>query len=246
MNHGEIDQYSIGSRWYSFDPRVKLACVVGLVLVASFMRDLLPLLVIFAFVTALVLLSKVPLKHLRGGIIMALPFIVFPSLALLLTSGTGPAVLMALRIVSSVLALTVLITTTPMFDLLKALRWYHLPALLSSLLLFTYRFIFVLLDEMERMKLAQRARGFTGRGNLLSREVFRTLSYTAGMTFVRSNVRAMNIYNALLARGYTGEVRTLTELKARRRDAAFGAMFLFIGALSVLLQAGSVQWTPFT
>lgn len=243
MNHGEIDQHSARSRWYRFDPRVKLACVIGLVLVASFMRELLPLLLIFAFAAALVLLSKVPLRHLRSVLVVALPFVIFPVLALLLTSGALPALLMALRISSSVLALTVLITTTPMFDLLRALRWYRMPALLSSLILFTYRFIFVLFDEMERMSLARKARGFTGRGSLLSREVFRTLSFTAGMTFVRSHSRAVNIYNALLARGYTGEIRTLNEPRAHRRDVAFGAMFFCIGALSVLLQAGTLHWT---
>lgn len=242
MRHGEIDQYASRSRWRHFDPRVKLACVVGMIIVASFMRDLAPLLIIFAFISTLVLLSEVPLRHVRGGIILALPFIIFPSLALLFTSGVLPAAIMALRILSSVLALTLLVTTTPMFDLMKALQWYRLPRLLTSLLLFTYRFIFVLFDEMERMSLARKARGFTNRGNLLSKDVFQTLSYTIGMTFVRSHARAMKIYDALLIRGFTGDIRTLNEMRAHRRDVVFGAMFLCIGALSVMLQVGVIQW----
>ena len=238
MNHGEIDQYSVRSRWYGFDPRVKLGCVIGLVVVTAFMRDLASLLIILVFVTALLLLSRVPLKHLSGGIVLALPFIVFPVLAMVFTSGPMPALLMAIRIVSSILALMLLITTTPMFDLMKAMRWFHLPALLSSLILFTYRFIFVLIDEMERMKMARKARGFTGRGSLLSRDVFRTLSFTAGMVFVRSNARAMNIYNALMARGFTGEVVTLRKFKVRPADGAFSAMFICIGALAILIETG--------
>jgi len=240
VNHAEIDQYSTRSRWYRFDPRVKLACVVGLVLVAALTRDLASLLLLFAFSSALVLASGVPLRHLRSVLALAAPFVVFPALALLLTNGPLPALAMALRVAASVLALAVLTTTTPMFHLLRALRWYRMPALLSSLVLFTYRFIFVLLDELERMSLARRARGFTGRGHLLSREVFRTLSFTAGMTFVRAHARAMRIYDALLARGYSGEVRTLSELRAGPRDVAFIVMFLTIGALSVLLQTGAL------
>ncbi len=238
MNHGEIDQYSVRSRWYGFDPRVKLVCVIGLVVVTAFMRDLAPLVVIFAFVAALLLLSRVPLRHLGGGIVLALPFIIFPVLAMVITSGPMPALLMTMRIVSSIFALMLLITTTPMFDLLKAMRWFHFPALMSSLLLFTYRFIFVLIDEMERMKMARKARGFTGRGSLLSRDVFKTLSYTAGMVFVRSNARAMNIYNALMARGFTGEVVTLRRFKARPADGAFGAMFVCVSVIAIMLQMG--------
>ena len=53
----------------------------------------------------------------------------------------------------------------------------------------------VLLEEMGRMRLARKSRGFTGGRSLLDKEALKTISYTIGMVFVRSNVRAGKIYD---------------------------------------------------
>jgi len=238
VKHYEIDQYSHSSRLYQFDPRVKLACAVALIVVTAFLRSFEAVLAVLIFNAAVVLASRVPLNHLWKSLALAIPFIIFSTVAMLFTSTPYNAAVLAMRIVASVLALLAVISTTPMFDLLITLRWFRMPKLLSSMILFTYRFIFVLLEESDRMKLARLARGFTGRGNLLSKDVFRTLSFTAGMVFVRSNARAAGIYNALLARGYTGELRTIDRMKVRPRDAAFSAMFLCIGAIAVIIRDG--------
>ena len=241
MKHYEIDQYAHSSSLIQFDPRVKLACAVSLIVVIAFLRSMEAVMFVLLFTAVLVLASGVPLRHLGKNLALAVPFIVVPAVALLFTSGPYNAAVLAMRILASVLALTAVISTTPLFNLLKTLQWFRMPKLLSSLMMFAYRFIFVLIDEMDRMKMARMARGYTGRGNLLSRDVFRTLSFTAGMIFVRSNDRATRIYDALLARGYSGEIRTLDRLKVRRRDVAFSTMFFCIGAIAVVLQAGLVN-----
>lgn len=240
MKHYEIDQYAHSSSLFQFDPRVKLACAISLIVVTAFLRSIEAVLVVLLFTAALVLATRVPLRHLWKNLALAIPFIVIPAVALLFTSGPYNAAVMAMRITASVLALTAVISTTPMFDIIKSLRWFRMPRLLSSLVMFTYRFIFVLIDEMDRMKLARMARGYTGRGNLLSRDVFQTISFTAGMIFVRSNGRATRIYDALLARGYSGEIRTLDRPRVRGRDVAFSTMFFCVGAMAVVLQTGLV------
>jgi cobalt/nickel transport system permease protein len=240
VKHYEIDQYAHSSSLFQFDPRVKLACAISLIVVTAFLRSMEAVMVVLLFTALLVLFSRVPLGHLWKNLALAVPFIVVPSLALLFTSGPYNAAVLAMRILASVLALTAVISTTPLFDLLRTLRWFRMPKLLSSIMMFAYRFIFVLIDEMDRMKMARMARGYTGRGNILSRDVFRTLSFTAGMIFVRSNSRATRIYDALLARGYSGDVHTLDRMKVRGRDVAFGTMFFCIGAIAVILQTGLV------
>jgi cobalt/nickel transport system permease protein len=242
-NHSEIDQYAKGSTLGQFDPRIKIASTIALVVAIAFLKGLEPLLICLAFLLFLIALSKVPIAHFGRNFALALPFILFPALVLYFTSGPLPAVAMALRISSSVIALLLLVTTTPFFDLLKGLRWFRIPHLISSMLLFTYRFIFVLLDETRRMKLARKARGFTGRGNLFSKDVFQTISFTAGMVLVRSNNRAGRIYDALLSRGFTGEVHTLHNPKVRKRDAAYAISFLLIAFVAIMLQFGVVTWT---
>jgi cobalt/nickel transport system permease protein len=61
-----------------------------------------------------------------------------------------------------------------------------------------YRYLFVLVEEMERMRRARRSRTFTaGRGT-----VWRGSAQVAGQLFVRTSERAERVYLAMCARGW--------------------------------------------
>jgi cobalt/nickel transport system permease protein len=241
-SHDEIDRYARDSRYIGFDPRVKLACVIAFIVVLAFLRSLEALFLCAVFAILLAEVSGVPMRHIAENMALASPFIAFAFLTMWWSSGLENAVGLMLRIFTSVLALVVLIASTPFFDTIRAFRWFRMPRLLATLILFTYRFIFVLLDEIGRMRMARRARGFSGGTSLLDKNAFTTLSNTIGMVFVRSQARASMMFDALLIRGYDGEVRTLTKLKARARDLAFILPFAIIGAMAVMLQLGVAPW----
>lgn len=239
----EIDQYCRRSTLYGFDPRIKLVGTVSLVVALSFLRNLTALLVALAFLLVLLALSRLPLRHFGRIFLVSLPFILVASVALFFTSGSGPAVAMALRIAASVIALLLMVTTTPFFELLWALRWFRVPYVFCALLLFTYRYIFVMLEELERMSMARRARGFSVRGNLLSKDIFKTISFTAGMVLVRSYDRSKNIYSGLVARGYRGEIRTVRRPRVRARDGLYIVSFAAVTIIIASIQWGLLQWT---
>lgn len=243
MAHDEIDRYARSSRYIGFDPRVKLACVIAFIVVIAFLRSLEALFLCTVFAILLAEISGVPLRHIAENLALASPFILFAFATMWWSSGLENAVALALRISASVLALVVLIASTPFFDTIRAFRWFRMPRLLATLILFTYRFIFVLLDEIGRMRMARKARGFGGGTSLFDKLAFTTISNTIGMVFVRSQARASLMFDALLARGYDGEVRTLTRLKAKAVDAAFVLPFVLICVLAVMLQLGVAPWT---
>jgi cobalt/nickel transport system permease protein len=239
----EIDQYSRNSTLYRFDPRVKFASTVAFVVTLSFMRDINALIIALVFIILLLVVSKIPFRHFFKAFSMALPFIAVASIALFFTSGAQPAIAMALRISTSVMALLLLITTTPFFDILKALRWFRVPYMFCSLLLFTYRYIFVIMEELELMNMARKSRGFSLKGNLFSKDIFQTISFTAGMVLVRSYERSKRIYDGLLARGFRGEIHTLRPPRARPRDAIYTAVFASTIIIISFIQWGVVTWT---
>ncbi len=243
MRAADVDRYSSNSTLYGFDPRVKLVGSIALVVALSFVRDIAALVLAIIFLLAVLAVSRVPLRHFAGTFALALPLIALAAVAMLLTSTPGAALAMFLRISASVMALLLLVTTTPFFDVLWALRWFRVPYIICALLLFTYRYIFVMLDEMERMSMARKARGFSNRGSLLSREVFKTISYTAGMVLVRSYKRGQDIYDGLVSRGYRGEIRTIRKPKVRARDAAYMACFAGMAAIITLMQWGVLSST---
>jgi cobalt/nickel transport system permease protein len=226
-----------------FDARIKLICFVSLVVVIALLRGLLPLLLVLTFVLVLVLLSRIPLRHVAKNFALALPFIGFAAVTVLFTNGADTALVMFTRISSSVLVLLVLVSTTPFFKMMGAFRSLHMPKVMANLILFTYRFIFLFLDERERMRTARMARGFNGGRSLLDARAFKTLGATIGMTFVRANVRATNIYDALLSRGYAGDIRSFERGRTRPRDAILVGAFACIGLIAIILELKVMTWT---
>jgi cobalt/nickel transport system permease protein len=92
---------------------------------------------------------------------------------------------------------------------------------LTTIIAFLYRYLFVLTDEAFRLLRAREARsaGLPGRksgGNLAWR--IKTTGHMAGQLFLRSYDRSDRIYNAMLARGYTGHLRTLNPHVMNRKD----------------------------
>jgi len=238
----EIDRYANRSRFYRFDPRAKIIASILLVVTLALLRDLNAVAVVLVFVLGATLVSRIPLRHMARSYALALPFVLFASLVMMLTSTPQGALTMFLRISGCVLILVMLAASTPFFMLLGGLRALKMPKLLVNLVMFTYRFIFVLMDEMARMRTARRARGFTGGKNLTDKLAFRTLSNTVGMTFVRASSRATLIYDALLARGYSGEVRSMSRLHARPMDAAFVGAFAGVALFAAMLETGVISW----
>ena len=84
-----------------------------------------------------------------------------------------------------------------------------------------YRYVFVLVDEMLRMRRARDSRNFGGG----RRRQLKTIGNMIGTLFIRSYERGERIYAAMLSRGFDGKVRSLRQLRFKRADAYFGAAF---------------------
>src|SRR4029079_6038976 len=96
--------------------------------------------------------------------------------------------------------------TTPFDRLLVAFRQLGMPRVCVTLLAFTYRYAFVVFDELARMRTAQRARTFGPRGPWAA---WKGTVQLVAMLMIRSLDRAERVHNAMLARGWQGDVRTL-------------------------------------
>lgn len=240
MKHDSVDCYSGTSAFSAFDPRAKFIGILVFAVLISLLRDILPLFISASFVLCLLALSGVPARHIAGRYAIAFPFAFFAALTMWWTSGEIPALAMFLRISASVLGIILLITTTPFFELLKGLQRLHVPEVMITLLMFTYRYIFVFSDELERMKLARRAKAYKAGGSFLHRNTMRTISNTAGMVLVRAYERGLRVLDSLRLRAYDGRVRTLTELRFASWDYAFCALLAFMPLLLVCVEWGLV------
>jgi cobalt/nickel transport system permease protein len=142
----------------------------------------------------------------------------------------------------SVQMAVVLTASTPFPDLLQAMRGLGLPKIMVAIAGFTYRYIFVIGEEALRLMQARAARSSapSGRGgrNVLWRA--RVTGGMAGSLFLRSIERSERIYDAMAARGYDGEVRSLRSPVLRANDLLVALPFVL--ALALIQLVARISW----
>ena len=262
MHSSSLDLYRAGaSFWHGLDARIKLTITLAYVLTVSLMPvGAWPAYVLLsAFVLSVVVASELGVWVVLRRALLALPF-VLAALPLLVTTpgrvilsifvgrwslpftlaGLERFLSIACKSWLSVQMAVLLTATTPLPDLLVALRALHLPGLLVATVGLMWRYLFVLVDEAMRMLRAREARSAGGEGrsggSLMWRA--RVTGSMAGSLFLRGYERSERIYNAMLARGYDGTIRSLPAKPISVRQRWVAA--LAIGMLLVLLWLG--QW----
>lgn len=149
------------------------------------------------------------------------------SLGWLQISLTGSARLFRLSATLSAMLtyVLVLLATTPLPSIAKAASALWMPRPLVLLVLLTYRYAFLLLDELGRLRIALRVRGFRNRANLHS---YRTIGQVAGTLLVRSHERSERVAQAMLARGFDGQFHSLEEFAWAGKDVlVFAALVAY-------------------
>ena len=106
-----------------------------------------------------------------------------------------------LRGLLSMQALLILIRSMGFIGLVRALGRLGVPKFLTTQLLMVFRYIRVLIEEGLTMKAARDARSFGQK-----RLPFKLWGVMIGQLFLRSVGRAERVHNAMMARGFTGEL----------------------------------------
>jgi cobalt/nickel transport system permease protein len=110
-----------------------------------------------------------------------------------------------------------LMSSTRLANLLKALERLNCPQVFTMILSFMYRYIFVVADELMKMRLAKEARSLGGQ------KWFHTkvLASMISILFVRSYERAEAVYLAMCSRGFDGKIRTIDSFQLKKLDFLF-------------------------
>ena len=110
--------------------------------------------------------------------------------------------------------------------MLHALERLKAPKLLVLIAAFMYRYLFMIVDEVQRMRAALAARGYAPRNALQAAAIGRV----ATALFLRTYERAERVHLAMLARGWRQSMPRLDVLVFRRADV----LFLFALALPLI------------
>ncbi|CAN2224852.1 CbiQ ABC-type cobalt transport system, permease component CbiQ and related transporters [Candidatus Nanopelagicaceae bacterium] len=184
----------------------------------------------FLLLVAAALASNIPLLLLFKRALIEIPFIFFAILMPFFGTGENfeiagielyrEGLLAGTSIVVKgtlgVLAAVILSTTTTAREILRGLERLKLPAVMVQIASFMLRYVNVISDEMERMKVARESRGFVATGI----KHWKVLATSAAALFIRSYERGERVHLAMLSRGFDGNLPSLDNKKATQRQWA--------------------------
>jgi cobalt/nickel transport system permease protein len=254
VQHYFIDRYSqIDSFIHRLDPRIKLIVFPGLILFIIFTPPsaYLGFAAYGLFILGLILLSRIPRGFIFRRSLTVVPFILLIAVFIpfvkqgevagafslgglkLNVTYAGLTIFFNVLIKSylCILSLILLTNSTKFSRLLKGLESLRCPKVIVMILAFMYRYIFVLLDELMRLKRARQARSF-GENSWLK---IRTLARIVGVLFIRAYERGERVYFAMCSRGYKGKILTAKVKMPKPGDFYFlGTTFLILTLIHFL------------
>ncbi len=251
MHFDAFDRYhETESFLHRLDPRVKVVVTVAFILSNALLPDGAWIAFGFSWLFLLFanLLSNLGIGFTFKRSLVALPFALIAITILFSMPGTPLTsfhFLMwnftitdggFLRFVSilvrswlSVQMAILLVATARFPDIIHALEHLKVPTILTTIIAFLYRYLFVLADEVFRLMRARESRAAAAPGKRSGRSVAwraGVAGHMAGQLFLRSYERSDRVYNAMLARGYTGHFETINPHELRRRDYLTAALAL--------------------
>jgi len=204
-HEGYFDPYSrVESPVHNLPAGVKLFVALGLVVAVVTVPVRLTSATTFfpavgLFLIGVAGMSFVPPSFLLKRLAQMEPVVIGAGLLALFQPG-GVRVFIALLLRTTLCLSTMLLlaNTTPFPDLLAVLRRLRMPGIFITTLALMYRYLYVLVDESQRMRRARASRTFTRS----RRAAWVGAASTLGHLFVRTGDRAERVYQAMCSRGW--------------------------------------------
>jgi cobalt/nickel transport system permease protein len=252
--HARIDAFL-----QQVDPRAKLGIFLTFLLGASLTGSYVVLVALYALTLGAAVASRIPadffVKRVWLGIPLFAGIVVIPSIFFipgprLFDLAIGPvhvapsvpgilgAILLVVRVGVSVSLAVLLVMTTPWADVLKSLRAVRMPQIFVLILSMTYRYIFLFLHTVNGIFLARKSRIVA---RTTGAEQRRWIGGTLGNLISRSFKMSNDVYAAMLARGFSGEMRSYSTFRMTARD---WLLLAASPAVVIVLLAADQLWLP--
>ncbi len=227
------------------EPKSKLLGILLFIITISIVKEIYILLSFYAFSVILAGASSIGIIAFIRRVWLFIPLfaglIAIPAVFLthgepilfffgfaITKQGVSAAITFVLRVAASVSFIVLLILTTKWDHIMKALRVFRIPAVFILILSMTYRYIYLLLSTIEDMYFALLSRTIKGQNR---KDGQKWAAGRIGFLFQKSRRLSEDVYDAMVSRGFDGEVRVMDSFRMKALDYiwigfAFG---IFIG-----------------
>jgi len=202
MRHDFLDRHArLDTPVHRLPAALKLTGALSLVVTVLLLPPSRPIFLaaVAVFLLAVARIGRIPWRFLAWRVVLLEPFVLGVAILALFGPGGWRAFLfLVAKCTLCLLAMVLLSNTTPFSEILRVLKAARMPALMVTTLSLMYRYLFVLVDEAQRMRRARMSRTFTARRS----RSWRTISTVVSQLFLRASERAERIYGAMCARGW--------------------------------------------
>ncbi|MDI7260456.1 MAG: cobalt ECF transporter T component CbiQ [Thermodesulfobacteriota bacterium] len=134
------------------------------------------------------------------------------------------------RVINSLTATFFLLYTTPLSEVIKALKVFRLPDTMLMVIMLTYKYLFILMRTLEEMHLARKSRLI---GGVKEAEMRRWIANRMAFLFRKTQIRCDEVFKAMVGRGFHGDIKVYAFHKMDALDW-FAAGLLFFAGLVFL------------
>ena len=222
--HRTLEDYTVSNKLANTRSSAKISLSLFILFITVYTQSPFLLLLILFTMSSITIWSSVRIKHYLELLMIPLTFLLPSIFVLAFLRGSEPVftfsiagmhlsmmreglelgALLIMRSMAAVSCLFFLVMTTPIADILDVMGTLKVPEIAREISFMMYKLIFVLMDEAERIKIAQDVRLGYLRGNRI-----KSFSFLVSSLFIRSLDRAQNMENALQARCYAGKMPSL-------------------------------------
>ncbi|GAB6153586.1 cobalt ECF transporter T component CbiQ [Desulfosporosinus burensis] len=227
----DIDSYAYSNNLKAVHPSEKsLFAMMTMVMCLTAPTVITPLIVLALMAAGIVIKAGIPAQVFVKLMLVPLSFLLISVLTIAFSVSSNPsgfwlaqtmygltvgihypdlitAVHLFLRSLGAVSCLYFLALTTPMTELITVLNKMRVPVIITELMVLIYRFIFVFMETATTIRRAQLSRS----GYVSMKSSYRSLSRLFSALLGKVFVKSQELYNALAARCYSGEIKVLTE-----------------------------------
>ena len=232
-----LDYYAYHNRWRYYHPMEKIILVAGLIGINATVPPWPTAPTVFFIVSILIIVGAgIPLRAYLKVLVLPIPFLTCGIFSICLSLGAdgiawNPTAFrmasdLALRTMAAFSCLALLTMTTPLIELLRAMR---LPPFLVELCITTYRFTHVAWQTVHAMHVSQTARA----GYVSPRVARRSLGLLAAALLHHVLERVCRVEYGLSARAYEGRLHLMSPKYSFSPFslARIGVSFAFVGGV---------------
>lgn len=237
---GYMDTLASGdSSLHLLDPRAKLiTTLLFIVAVVSFGKyAVLEFIPFFIYPMYLILAGGLSARFLLKKVLLILPFAILIGIfnpiidreiignigTISISAGWVSFFSILMRFILTVTAALTLIALTGFNSVCEALLKLRVPKPFVVQLLFSYRYLFVLTDEAQRMDRARSLRSF--HSGAMKYKIFISI---VGHLLLRTLDRAERIYRSMCCRGFDGHFRMAKSIKSGWKEFVFVVTWLIL------------------